>query len=45
MEEAREYAPDALVRVTPGLSTPEKAALTLDLYRSFMADQPLAAAQ
>ena len=43
MDEARQLAPDALVRVTPGRSTPEKAAVTLGLYRSFMADEPLAA--
>ena len=39
MEEAREYAPEAVVRITPGRGTPEKAAATLDVYRRFMADE------
>ncbi len=41
MDEAKELAPDALVRVTPGRRTPEQAAVTLGLYRSFMADEVL----
>lgn len=41
IEEARQFAPDALVRVTPGRGTPEKASVTLGLYRRFMADETL----
>jgi pimeloyl-ACP methyl ester carboxylesterase len=41
MDEARQLAPQAAVRVTPGRSTPEKARVTLDLYRRFMADAAL----
>jgi pimeloyl-ACP methyl ester carboxylesterase len=43
LDEARALAPDAVVRVTPGRSTPDKAAVTLGLYRSFLAEEPLAA--
>jgi hypothetical protein len=41
LDEARQLAPQAAVRLTPGRSTPEKARVTLDLYRRFMADAAL----
>ena len=41
LDEARELAPEAAVRLTPGRSTAEKARVTLDLYRRFMADEAL----